>query len=274
MSPEHVERTTDWEEFSGGVESEYFREYLELMQRIDDIPAYKQRTYDLLGPLDGASVLDAGCGLGVDAFRLADRVGSSGRVVGVDNSESLIAEARKQLDEPSAASFEVADVYDLPFSDDEFDAARADRILQHLSEPQDALGELLRIVEPGGRLTVTDPDWSSFALSVRDTDDTGTLLDTEYCPARNPEMGKQLYGRCRRAGLTDLTVEPYTVTMTEPEVVIDGTQLQARGEAVVEAGQLTEEAVDAWFDALDATASEDALFGCVTGVTIAGTVPE
>src|SRR5690348_10628334 len=71
----------------------------------------------------GMKVLDVGCGMGADALELAGVVGPSGSVMGVDFSESLIAEAKRRAAERGAAvTFEVGDARALRFADGAFDA--------------------------------------------------------------------------------------------------------------------------------------------------------
>ena len=57
--------------------------------------------------------------------------------------------------------FEVGDIYELPFSDASFDAALANGVVMHLSEPLRALAELRRVLRPGGVAGVRDPDWGA-----------------------------------------------------------------------------------------------------------------
>jgi len=68
---------------------------------------------DTLGPLDGATVLDVGCGTGITTLELASRVGPSGLVTGVDLSEPMIARARARAAGRTGVSFIVGDVLDL-----------------------------------------------------------------------------------------------------------------------------------------------------------------
>jgi len=95
------------------------------------------------------AALDVGCGTGDDLSSLAAVVGPSGRVVGVDRSEELVAEARSRTRHSSSVEVLVGDAQALPFSDDEFSAARVERVLMRLDEPRALLGELARVTRPG-----------------------------------------------------------------------------------------------------------------------------
>lgn len=104
---------------------------------------------DLGGP--GVVALDAACGTGRQAAFL-HQLGCS--VVGLDQSEPMLAIAREKLPD---ARFEVGDVEHLPFDDGSFDLAVVSLALCHLTDPSDGVGELARVLRPGGTLVVTDP---------------------------------------------------------------------------------------------------------------------
>jgi SAM-dependent methyltransferase len=111
----------------------------------------------------GSRGLDAGCGIGLQAIQLAEAVGPSGRVVGVDSSSAMIAEARARAEAADLAGrlcFEVSDARDLPFGPGEFDWAwSANCVGYGLFDPVAAVGELARAVRPGGLVALLV--WSS-----------------------------------------------------------------------------------------------------------------
>ena len=58
---------------------------------------YRSYTIDLLGDLDGATVLDLGCGTGRNFSLLVERVGERGNIIGVDYSEGMLEQARRRI---------------------------------------------------------------------------------------------------------------------------------------------------------------------------------
>ena len=110
-----------------------------------------------LGPVGtGDRVLDVGCGIGLEAARLAKRVGPTGRVVGIDNCVQMIAEARRRALEASLqVEYAVIDARRLVFPDGAFDLCRIERVLRYVERPGLALGEMARVVRPGGWLRST-----------------------------------------------------------------------------------------------------------------------
>lgn len=107
---------------------------------------------DAIGPCAGLRVLDAGCGEGYLARKLA-AMGAD--VVGVDASESLIDAARGIPSDPEGSvSFTHASVEALPLEDAAFDLVVCNHLFSHLQDPAYAIREFSRVLKSGGRLIV------------------------------------------------------------------------------------------------------------------------
>ncbi len=113
---------------------------------------------------EGASVLDVGCGTGVVARLAAGRVGSSGRVVGVDVNTSMIEVARSVADDEGAeVEWRVGSAQALPFSRGSFDVVVCGHALQFFEDRGAALREMARVLGKGGRVCVSV--WRGFAFN-------------------------------------------------------------------------------------------------------------
>ena len=91
-------------------------------------------------------VLDAGCGEGYVSRWLAQQ---GQRVTGVDLSPSMIALASQAA--IGTETYQVGDLTALPFDDHQFDAAVSNMVLMELAQPERAIGEIARVLAPGGR---------------------------------------------------------------------------------------------------------------------------
>ena len=114
----------------------------------------------------GIRVLDCGCGPGSITLGIAARLGE-GSVVGVDMDESQVRLATTNAAARAAANvtFRTGSAYALPFADGTFDAVFSHALLEHLSRPDAALREFLRVLQPGGVAGVCAPDWGGFLCS-------------------------------------------------------------------------------------------------------------
>ncbi len=104
---------------------------------------------------EGMSVLDVGCGSGTITAGVAERVGPAGRVMGIDFSEHLIAQAQKNHEHLTNLSFEAADINTYTV-EQQFDLVIAARTLQWVNNPEEVVAQMLRLVKPGGRISILD----------------------------------------------------------------------------------------------------------------------
>ncbi len=120
---------------------------------------FRRRILDAARLAPGGRVLDVGCGTGTLALLAAESVGSNGRVDGIDPSPEMIARARSKADRSEqSVHFQEAGIESLPFRDRSFDVVLSSLMFHHLdSSLQEAgLREILRVLAPGGRLTIID----------------------------------------------------------------------------------------------------------------------
>ncbi|NEO29709.1 MAG: methyltransferase domain-containing protein [Symploca sp. SIO3C6] len=115
-----------------------------------------QRLAELLQT--GMAVLDIGCGPGSITRGIAEAVLPTGQVVGIDINQCFIEEARHNYSDCPNLSFEVGDIYNLPYSK-EFDIVVAARIFHWLTRPFDALEMMIKCAKPGGRIVVHDSNF-------------------------------------------------------------------------------------------------------------------
>lgn len=92
-----------------------------------------------------------------------------------------------------------------------FDAAHADRVLQHVADPAGALLEAARVLKPGGQAVIAEPDWRTLVIDHPDPrlPDAFTRYVNEH-QIHNPRLGSQLARLCTGAGLHIDAVIPVT----------------------------------------------------------------
>jgi len=105
-------------------------------------------------------VLDVGCGVGATPCFIAKRYGC--RVVGVDISERMIERGNERARREGVedrVEFRAADVQDLPFEDDLFDAVVGESITAFPEDKQRAVNEYVRVTKPGGYVGLNESTW-------------------------------------------------------------------------------------------------------------------
>jgi ubiquinone/menaquinone biosynthesis C-methylase UbiE len=214
-----------------------------------ELTTVKRELGELLSVPARAQLLDVGCGTGADVLALAARVGSGGRVVGIDSSEQLIDRARA-ISAGLPVEFLHGKAGELPFADDTFDVVRSERVIEHVPSPPRALGEMLRVLKPGGQLLVCDPDHGMWALDMTDRDLTQRIFGWWSGHVPNPWIARQLPSLLRNAGAAAVSVALYPVALDTLRAA-DALTWIGRAAAVAETQRIvTAEEARAWQEEL------------------------
>ncbi|MBJ7329622.1 MAG: class I SAM-dependent methyltransferase [Solirubrobacteraceae bacterium] len=114
---------------------------------------WRARAADLANVGLGDRVLDVATGTGDLAVEMSSRVGSTGEVIGSDFSEEMLVRARAKA--PNL-QFEWGNALDLPYATATFDAATVGFAARNFSDLDGGLGEMARVVKPGGRVVILE----------------------------------------------------------------------------------------------------------------------
>ncbi len=119
----------------------------------------EKKMLDEAGLRSGMDVLDLACGPGIITTCLAE-MAAPGRVVGIDLSEQLLREAERHAEQAGISNIEFLqdDVYRLNLPESSFDFVYSRFLFQHLEDPSLALGNVYRILRPGGTVCLLDVD--------------------------------------------------------------------------------------------------------------------
>ena len=235
------------------------------------LAAEKQRSLELLELGAGGAVLDVGCGNGPELGSLARVVGAGGRVVGLDRSAALLRAAHARgVDMAGGVDLVQGDAGALPFDAGEFDACRADRTLQHLASPEAALGEMVRVTRPGGRVVVTESRWGLVAPSL-DQGVTDSILGLMATGTEQAGwVGYRLAVMFEQAGLSDVRSVTGDHTVCEPEHFFAFTHLDGLADDAARAGLLSSSQTTAWLKRLRDLLEQGEAFAMVLVLHVAG----
>jgi SAM-dependent methyltransferase len=176
--------------------------------------------FDRVGPLDGAQVVELGCGPRGNLDALSERVGPTGSVVGVERSADAVELARGLVTDRGLRNVEVVlgDARSTGLPEDGFDLATARLVLVNVPRPEQIVAEAVRLARPGGTVAFHEAD----AVSHVCDPPLEALTRLEEVLDRYAELngidrhvGRRLPRLLRDAGLVDVRARPI-VHLDEP----------------------------------------------------------
>ncbi|WP_262508466.1 methyltransferase domain-containing protein [Streptomyces spongiicola] len=213
--------------------------------------AYKQQLLDLLDIQAGQTALDVGCGPGTDLPALAERVGDSGMVIGVDRDPAMLIQARERTGDLDQVEVREGDVHALPLVPGTVDRAKADRVLMHVAEPADALAQLHRTTRPGARVGLAEPDWDTLIVDTEDLETSRAF--TRFITAeivRNATIGRSLARLAEQAGFHVDTVLGTTPVFQDFHEADHTLGLGRNMQKAISDGHIDRDRGRRWFDGL------------------------
>ena len=171
---------------------------------------------------EGEVVLDLGSGAGFDSFLAAERVGPTGRVIGVDMTAEMLDKARENAKKSGRANveFRLGEIEHLPVADSSVDVILSNCVINLSPDKAEVFAEAFRVLRPGGRLMVSDivltaplPAPLAESALLYSSCVAGALLKTEYL------------GHIVGAGFTEIAVQGETVF--PPDLIVSEPELAA-----------------------------------------------
>lgn len=207
---------------------------LERMNRFQEPEA--RRIIGDLGLPAGSHGLDVGCGVGLYALWLAEAVGKSGRVLGVEPELEKVEAARKLVGgrvEPGRLEFRRGDGTAIPLPDRSVDWVWCGDVLHHIVDTEKALRELCRVVRPSGRIIVKESQVLS-ALFLPGHPELERRIQLAEIRRTLAEGGGRSFqerrqttpASLRAVGLTDVTLRTYMLERRAPLVPADHDYIQ------------------------------------------------
>ena len=225
-------------------EADFFINYLKFVDSVPEFRTIKERNYKAMGLKRGDKVLDAGCGIGLDTYRIGSIVEDTGSVIGFDSSESMISIAQKNVPgNLQNITFILGDLKHPDFLNNTFDAVYVERILQISPNPSEIIQQLVRIIKPGGTLVSIEPDWGTMAVDPGNRNIIRSLIS--YCTDSLPDgwTGRKLFRYFREFGM-DVRVEAEPVIMHDFPIINRAMNFENFISGAIQAGQISHSDAD------------------------------
>jgi arsenite methyltransferase len=161
---------------------------------------------------EGKYVLDVGCGVGVTPCWIARRYGC--KVMGVDILGEMVERSKERAKRegmPDRVEFRVADVQNLPFEDNLFDAVISESVTAFPEDKQRAVNEYARVTKPGGYVGLNESTW----LKVPPPPEMVAWASQDLGANVKPMTPSEWVGLLESAGLREIIATTYPIKIQE-----------------------------------------------------------
>lgn len=175
-----------------------------------DVVAQRTEVVRLLDLQPGERVIDVGSGPGFLCEAIAAEVGPEGAVLGVDISDDLIAlcEAR---DPPDHLTYAKEDALALSAGDGTFDVAVSTQVAEYIPDTAGLLGEIFRVLRPGGRALILATDWNCVGWFSENPARMDRMLRAWEGHAAYPSLPRTLAHDMTSAGFTRPAIHSHPI---------------------------------------------------------------
>ena len=229
-----------------------------LLQQAEVYAGEAAELFDLIGVHPGDAAIDVGCGVLGVVHLLAERVGSSGVVVGLDREPRMVESGQQFAEQHGlTVQFIEADATATGLPDHSFDLVHARTLLLNVQNPQEIVAEMARITKPGGVVVVQEPDASSWHCDPpHPTFDIlrAAILNAYRRTGKDFSIGRRIGRVLRQAGLQEVRVR-VTARVTHSGDYYQVFLLTIAGlvrDVIAQAGELTADEFDSYAAALRA----------------------
>lgn len=161
---------------------------------------------------EGETVVDLGSGAGIDVFLAANKVGKTGRAIGIDMTDEMLEKARKNAKEHGYVNveFRKGDIEKImPIDDNSVDLVISNCVINLTTDKAEAFKEVRRILRPGGRMVISD------LVTSREVPPEKANAD-KWCSCIDGALTRENYLQSiRKAGFDDVEVLSDRVYMDE-----------------------------------------------------------
>jgi len=216
----------------------------------------------------GARVLEVGCGNGAATKLIMQHVDPS-QLVGIDPSSGFIDMARETFAGEPRVSFALGDAVTTGQADASFDLVIAHTVYSHLPDPEGALAEARRVLQPDGQLVIFDGDFATITVALFDGDPLQAAVGAVLRNMMHaPYIMRRLPALVTAAGFSVQAVEPHGYVQTAtPDYLL--TLLSRGTHAAAQAGEIGRELLDGFAQEARRRVANGTFYGAILFLSLA-----
>ena len=252
------------------AEKHYDVNYLQNSRRL--LMNLKEHSYTFFKAINNGTIIDLGCGAGNDVIELAKITGKDVKVIGIDHDPVMLQQAKEQSEGITNVDFILSEAYPLPFEDETISGLRTERVIQHLNNPEQVMGEVGRILKKGSPLVIIETDWSSLSFYTEFVE-AQKKVNTYYTDVKinNGFAAAKLVGYLQQNNFTNIQFEIHPFVTDSLKTANELFKIEQMITEAAEKGFIREQEGRAFSDALQ-KADDGHYFACSVNLVIASCI--
>jgi ubiquinone/menaquinone biosynthesis C-methylase UbiE len=229
----------------------------------------KQRSLELLDIQTKDTVLEIGCGLGLDTEAIAEK-NYLGKAVGIDCCFRMIQEAKNKSTHNNA-EYLIGNAEKLPFPNGYFDKCRMERLLISQKSINTILSEAIRVIKPNGKICITDLDFGSIVLFPYMNNVTEAVVKYWQSLVENPFIGRQLLDLLNQYNLSNIYIEPEVFSLRHYDTLKNIVQFETMLQDMRNNKLINEEELNNFIAAINQADDKGSFFWSINLFTVVAT---
>ncbi len=230
----------------------------------------KQHSYHPFEKKKGP-ILDLGCGTGLDVIKMSEILHSS-KIIGIDHDPVMLEKAILGSKDNPKIEFVQSESDNIPYNDNFFEGIRAERLIQHLKDPQKTIKEVHRVLMTKDTFAIIETDWAGLVIYNENTDISNKInkfLTEEKI--NNGNASRKLTFYLKEVGFKDINIEVFPFVLKSLKEANEYLWLEIIINEASEKGFLTKHEKDLFIESLRDADSEN-YFACSINMVIVTSV--
>lgn len=227
--------------------------------------------YSLINVKPCMNILDVGCGRGYDLFRISENLDGQSKLYGIDSIQAFVREAAEKYGS-DRIQFLFEDVRQgIPFQDQTFDVVYSNNMLECITDKQQLLEEVHRVLKPNGQVVFAHFDWDSQLIDGTDKELIRNIVKTfndwkqDWMDDIDPWMGRRLWRTFQESGFFESgRIETYVLTNTQFSEPHYGHMMIYGFKSLVKRGFISEEQFNTFISDLEELNGKGQYFYSIT----------
>ncbi len=249
-------------------------QHIELSYNTEDIKKQRHDTLQLLSVQAHESVLDIGCGTGFLLEELAEKVTDQGQVIGIDNSHDMLSIAAKRCESYSNVTLMQGHAESLAIDSHSVDVVTCTQVLLYVTNLDQALREIYRVLKPGGRFVIVETDWRGVIINNHSEALTRQMFDALDAALENPHLPSKLHYLLRQKEFQEIAIHTIPIINTTLNAAsFSFSILHWVAKQAVLRGAVTEDTAKQWLNELTQLSDQGKYFFSINRFLFLGRKP-